>query len=515
MEERELGITPRFESAEAASTALLKAVSLTQKALENEPSGGQRDFHNGLLENLQGAKAWLDTKIARRKFLTLTSELVLATTFLTSCAPLVAESVMPITDGSNRTTTEVSTMNGAISTEAPTQISTILPTAKPTEYRVEAAGGAYSDAQIEINNSESAKDQESRIKRWLDYWINFDNRPFAPNTAEISWKYIYDNPESPKETMVMIEAGGEYQGKTFTVPIFNSFFAEYPPQVKGNNIAVNYGPLELTGGGVGQWLSVEQGIPVRKDTNSNIVEKLNMATGKWEAAKPKIVAEIRTTENFLDHEVAVESLFDGSYLEALRKISTPFDSTKIKNVPLVNYSDYGNTDSAGDNEIAYSRDNQFINHTINFPNEEMRPFRRFITGYITYQGSTYAVVPTEYYNWGHPDKNVWVITLYRFDKYDTTDDGKMASMKVWENGMNITPIISTNCIPGTKTPDSLVAKTFAKSDIQKRIADFVNHNGPKPDGSRTSMPWKNGGDLTALDGEVFLTRIMDGNYWYQ
>ncbi|MHB8777476.1 MAG: hypothetical protein ACYC6R_06915 [Anaerolineales bacterium] len=52
---------------------------------------------------------------------------------------------------------------------------------------------------------------------------------------------------------------------------------------------------------------------------------------------PKVEAVICTSENFLDkdHEVDPESLFDGTYLEALRKtLSTPFDPAKIKNIPL-------------------------------------------------------------------------------------------------------------------------------------------------------------------------------------
>ncbi|MDZ4159929.1 MAG: hypothetical protein U1B80_09075 [Anaerolineaceae bacterium] len=164
-------------------------------------------------------------------------------------------------------------------------------TKEPATYRVEAADGPYTEAQRDINNSQSALDQQARIQRWLDYWINFDNRPFTPDTAEISWKYIYDSPEEPIDVLVLIEAKGEYGNKLFSVPLENGNLADYPPKVEGDNIQANFGPLELTGETEGQWLSVEQGVPVRKDANSKIVEKLNMATGQWEVVKPNLSSE--------------------------------------------------------------------------------------------------------------------------------------------------------------------------------------------------------------------------------
>jgi hypothetical protein len=179
--------------------------------------------------------------------------------------------------------------------------STATPKVEPTAYHVEAAGGAYTEAQLAINDSQQAKDQQTKTQRWLDYWINFENRPFAPDTSEIHWKYTYDDPLNPKEVLVLIEAGGEYGGKLFAPPLGGGKFADFPPAVSGNNIETNFGPLQLTAGAEGQWLSVENGIPVRRDGAGKIVEKLNMVKGQWEVAsliKGDIFFDPQSKEDF-------------------------------------------------------------------------------------------------------------------------------------------------------------------------------------------------------------------------
>ena len=114
---------------------------------------------------------------------------------------------------------------------------------------------------------------------------NFDSRPFDPTSVQLKWKYIYDS-NNPTSVLVMLEAGGEYNGRLFMGPIgADGKFAEFPPEVSGTDIGVGYGPLELTAGADGQILSVDSdGVPVRRDGNGNIVEKLNMKTKQWEVA---------------------------------------------------------------------------------------------------------------------------------------------------------------------------------------------------------------------------------------
>jgi len=156
------------------------------------------------------------------------------------------------------------------------------PVVTPTTYAVEASGGEYTEQQLALNNSESAIQQKVVIERWLEYWGNFNNRPFDPETVELKWKYIYDDPNNPTDVFLMLEALGTYDGRTFVPPIgADGKFAEYPPDVSGDNIEPGFGPLELSAGADGQWLSVENGIPVRRNSAGEIVERLNMETKQW------------------------------------------------------------------------------------------------------------------------------------------------------------------------------------------------------------------------------------------
>ena len=82
----------------------------------------------------------------------------------------------------------------------------------------------------------------------------------------------------------MLEAGGQYNGRLFTIPIgADGKFVDFPPEVSGQDIQPGFGPLELSAGGEGMWLSVnENGIPVRRDGTGTIVQTLNMETRQWE-----------------------------------------------------------------------------------------------------------------------------------------------------------------------------------------------------------------------------------------
>ena len=171
---------------------------------------------------------------------------------------------------------------GETATPAPTPTATPTQTATPAPfYQVNEPGETFSPAQAAINKSQSAIDQKARIQRWLDYWIKFDNRPFAWESTQLHWKYIYDNNIEPSEVGVLLEAGGEYGGKLFTVPLGNGVLAEFPPEYDGGEIETGFGPLELTSGEEGLWLSVQDGIPVRRDAKGQIDEKLDMVKGVW------------------------------------------------------------------------------------------------------------------------------------------------------------------------------------------------------------------------------------------
>ncbi len=169
-----------------------------------------------------------------------------------------------------------------------TEAVTLTPEPTPV-YEVQASGGEYNPSQETINESESAMAQKDRIQGWLDYWINFENRPFAWESTELHWKYIYDNPDEPKEVMVVLEALGEYEGRMFTSPLGEDGFALYPPEITAetdNFIQPGYGPLELSSGSEDLWLSIKAGVPLRKNVDGEVVGRLDMKTGQWEENKP-------------------------------------------------------------------------------------------------------------------------------------------------------------------------------------------------------------------------------------
>jgi len=110
-------------------------------------------------------------------------------------------------------TAQTQTENNPIPTSPQATTPTSSPTPTPTpvpHYAVEAATEVYTAAQEAINTSESALEQQARMQRWLDYWIQFENRPFAENSQELHWKYIYDDARNPQEVLVLLEVGGDY-----------------------------------------------------------------------------------------------------------------------------------------------------------------------------------------------------------------------------------------------------------------------------------------------------------------
>ena len=228
-----------------------------------------------------------------------------------ACTPVDARPVIPpiVSDKTPPATAPIkeptisSTPNP---TEVPTVIVKATETLAPTPtYVVEASGGVYTSTQEKLNQSTDALAQQQRVERWLDYWIQFDNRPFAPETTDIHWKYIYDNPKNPTEVWVLMEVGGEYQNKLFTVPMNETGFVDYPPTVAGNDIQPGLGPLEINPNKDGTFLSVDQGVPVRINSQGEIVERLVKAQWEKESLiKGNIFQDPQSKEEFKDLVVA-------------------------------------------------------------------------------------------------------------------------------------------------------------------------------------------------------------------
>ncbi|MBP6989798.1 hypothetical protein KBB48_03440 [Candidatus Shapirobacteria bacterium] len=213
---------------------------------------------------------------------------IVAVSLATGCGAVVEDS---ISERSIVTLTSVPTKDPETNTD-PTQVAyELIPTQKATEtminptptYMVGFSGGEFTSTQDKLNQSEQAIVQQDRIQRWLDYWIKFDNRPFAEDSADIHWKYIYDNAKNPKEVLVLLEVGGEYNNKLFTVPMNENGFVDFPPTVVGSTIEAGLGPLEIDSNKDGTFLSVKDGVPVRINSEGEVVERLIQA--QWEAVE--------------------------------------------------------------------------------------------------------------------------------------------------------------------------------------------------------------------------------------
>ena len=182
-----------------------------------------------------------------------------------------------------------STLTQVIPTATDTQIiptaTEIIPTATEVPaYIVQDPTETFTTAQDKLNKSPEALSQQQRLQRWLDYWVKFDNRPFALDSADIHWKYIYDNAKNPTEVMTLLEVSGpDYQNKLFTVPMNEEGFVDYPPTVTGKYIQPGLGPLEINPHKDNTILSVDQGTLVRLDSQGKIVERLSQA--HWEAVE--------------------------------------------------------------------------------------------------------------------------------------------------------------------------------------------------------------------------------------
>lgn len=198
-------------------------------------------------------------------------------------------------------------VNGcAIETENQLQISTDEPEATetliiPTEteiptYEVQDSTEVFTPAQEALNQSPEALAQQERFQRWLDYWVQFDNRPFAPGSVDIHKKYVYNDPQNPTEVIMLLEVGGpDYKNATFLPPHNADGPIDYPPEVSGSEIAPGLGPMEIDLNKDGTVTRAYQGTLARFDSQGNLVETL--VGNHWEAVEQYPI-DIEKLHNF-------------------------------------------------------------------------------------------------------------------------------------------------------------------------------------------------------------------------
>ena len=172
-------------------------------------------------------------------------------------------------------------------------------TAVPTPSRPDlsqGAGGRYSDGQIKLIENGQFRGQEEVLSRWVkDYWGLAENRPFNPESVDLHYIYVFDN-KNRARAGVLLQAGGDYAGRTFTIPIKDGQYMQTPPNPSGGefDIPTGFGPLELSGGNEELVLGYRLGAWVRLDQAGNVAETLNLKTAQWEkvgVVKP-VVTEV-------------------------------------------------------------------------------------------------------------------------------------------------------------------------------------------------------------------------------
>ena len=169
-------------------------------------------------------------------------------------------------------------------------------------------------------------------------------------------------------------------------------------------------------------------------------------------------------EKFRDCPITVDDLFNGNYLAWLNTLSKPFDQSKIKQVPM---------EVVWGNLIVYD-----TKTAPNFRDPATAPFRRDVTaGYASYQGIDYIVMPVEYFDPKHPDKNQWVITVYSMywpgHNQEKTNKNTLPIINAWRKNMKITAIINNDITEHAEDP--LGKMTFDNNpDMAERFGKFVS-----------------------------------------
>jgi hypothetical protein len=172
-------------------------------------------------------------------------------------------------------------------------------------------------------------------------------------------------------------------------------------------------------------------------------------------------------ENYEDCYIPAEKLFGGEYLQWLYTLSKPFDTKNFNtSAKLLNYNN---------GWLMYYP----VEDAPHFDLEGSAPFRRDVTaGYTTYDGHQYLVMPVEFFDPVHPDKNQWVVTVHPLynDTHEFSKDEIDLLIDIWKTKMNYTVILSRTTPEFSEKSDPLVSKSFDMyPDMVKRIDRFVDN----------------------------------------
>lgn len=224
--------------------------------------------------------------------------------------------------------------------------------------------------------------------------------------------------------------------------------------------------------GYTKWKVAERFVLYEKE-DGTIDLAFDLSTWEQRVIKSYTICKI---EKFYDCEIPYEELQNGDYWLWLNTLSKPFDTTKIKDVPMTtrNYMDVTQK-----TEIIYDPST-----APNFNDPTTRPFRRDVTfGVIYYKYEEFtsygAVMPIEFFDKNDPQNNKWVLTIdsfyYEYHGNITPSTNQYLQWQIdsWKYFMNITPILTT-VFSNSGVQDPLAMSTYENyPDIGNRFQYFI------------------------------------------
>ena len=198
-------------------------------------------------------------------------------------------------------------------------------------------------------------------------------------------------------------------------------------------------------------------------------------TGKswvWDAKKRLVPAvEVKQfpvcgIENFRECPVTLEDILNGNVMRWLETQKKPFDTDKIKNVPLIWYE--------GWDRIQYDT-RTAPNFTDPATDQQHRDIAMHLQNVVDGVTYNYIYLPVEVYDPATKESH-WVQTVSPIQARGTfsAKDAEAWAIKYWHD-MNFAPIVTSNLLIGIKTPDPLVGLTFqAHPDMSTRFQNFVS-----------------------------------------
>ncbi len=281
-------------------------------------------------------------KLSRRDFLRLSGACIGTVLFAAGCQPVsqAAQPLKTLEELAAATITPTPRPSQTMPpspTVTPSSTATPQPTATPA-YSV-GEGGKYTPAQQALIGSEQARVQREALLKWLNgYWIHFSNRPFAENAPDLNFISVFDDPSDPKSAGVLLQAGGEHEGKTFYLPVGDDGqYMMVPPELPEDktDVPVGYGPLEVSAGDKGLVLAFKDNNWVRVDGKGNVVERINLETKQWETViqpLPPWAEQYAET----DHGAVYEKVGDEEYYSVDRKVTVNGEERQV-HIKLVKF----------------------------------------------------------------------------------------------------------------------------------------------------------------------------------